>query len=107
MCSLEGGGYGADITPVMVSVDFDTNERLHIKFVDPKNDRWEVPTRCALLALADLPTGILKICNCICRYIPVYAMLASPYLCTLPSWFSEESRTVQVAIELQRFCSLQ
>lgn len=36
--------YGAPISPLQMTVNFDTADRVHIKFTDPKNSRWEIPT---------------------------------------------------------------
>ena len=33
------------ISPVVMEVSQETGQRLHVKFYDPNNKRWEVPTR--------------------------------------------------------------
>jgi len=42
---LPGTPYGPLISPLVVDVSAETNERLHIKIYDPNNPRWEIPTR--------------------------------------------------------------
>ena len=38
--------YGPNISPLVVDVAMETNERLHVKIYNPNNKRWEVPARC-------------------------------------------------------------
>eukprot|EP00117_Sycon_ciliatum_P022190 scpid24312/ scgid19214/ Probable alpha-glucosidase Os06g0675700; Maltase len=38
-------GHGAAITPVTLRIDFDTDQRLHVKFTDDNDMRWEVPSQ--------------------------------------------------------------
>ena len=37
--------FGSNISPLVVEVTPETNDRLHVKIYDPNNQRWEVPTR--------------------------------------------------------------
>lgn len=37
------GPYGTDISPLRLSVFFNTQQRLHVKIFDPNNQRWTVP----------------------------------------------------------------
>ena len=39
------GAAGSPISPLVVEVTQETDDRLHIKTYDPNNKRWEVPTR--------------------------------------------------------------
>ena len=45
--------YGPNISPLIVDVTMETDERLHVKIYDPKNKRWEIPERLALLQQPD------------------------------------------------------
>ena len=37
--------FGGNISPLVVEVTPETNDRLHVKIYDPNHQRWEVPTR--------------------------------------------------------------
>ena len=37
--------YGSNISPLVVDVTYQTEDRLHVKIYDPNNQRWEVPTQ--------------------------------------------------------------
>ena len=37
--------YGPNISPIVVEISAQSNERLHVKIYDPNNKRWEIPTR--------------------------------------------------------------
>ena len=37
--------YGPSISPLVVDIAAQSNERLHVKIYDPNNKRWEIPTR--------------------------------------------------------------
>ena len=40
-----GGMPGSPISPLMVEIFNETQNRLHIKISDPNNQRWEIPER--------------------------------------------------------------
>ena len=42
---LAFGPYGQDITPLVVEISAQDDERLHVKIYDPNESRWEVPAR--------------------------------------------------------------
>ncbi|XP_065189495.1 uncharacterized protein LOC135820114 [Sycon ciliatum] len=48
------GRYGTPITPVMLQIDFDTDQRLHVKFTDDTSQRWEIPSKFS--PVPDAPT---------------------------------------------------
>ena len=59
--------YGPNISPLVVDVAMETNERLHVKIYNPNNKRWEVPARCVCVCVGKLQVCVsVSVCVCVC-----------------------------------------
>lgn len=85
--NIVSGPYGDLISPLVIEISAQTNERLHVKIYDPNDKRWEVPDRWDKsyhICTSSLPLPSL---SGYCSFSSIPDDPSSPPSSTLYSWY--------------------